>query len=70
MDDRWLSVGYIAEYLGVTRDTIYNWVPSKSMPGHKVGWYWKFRRAEIDEWFQAGGTSSEPSSSRRSGSVA
>jgi len=37
MDDRWLSVDEIADYLGVAKDTIYTWVTSKGMPGHKVG---------------------------------
>ena len=34
MDDRWLSVDEIADYLGVAKDTIYTWVTSKGMPGH------------------------------------
>lgn len=59
MDDRWLSVEDIAEYLGVTRDTIYTWVASKSMPGHKVGRYWRFKREEVDVWVCAGGASSD-----------
>lgn len=67
MDDRWLSVDEIAEYLGVTRDTIYAWVASKDMPGHKVGRYWKFKRAEVDAWVRAGGASSEPSRLKRDG---
>ena len=28
MDDRWLSVDEIADYLGVAKDTIYTWVTS------------------------------------------
>ena len=28
MDDRWLSVDEIADYLGVAKDTIYTWVAS------------------------------------------
>ena len=42
MDDRWLSVDEIADYLGVAKDTIYTWVTSQGMPGHKVGRFWKF----------------------------
>ncbi|MDJ0766633.1 MAG: helix-turn-helix domain-containing protein [Myxococcota bacterium] len=55
MDDRWLSVDEVAEYLGVSKDTVYNWVTVKGMPGHKVGRFWKFKKDEIDTWVRAGG---------------
>lgn len=55
MDDRWLSVDEIADYLGVAKDTIYNWVTSKEMPGHKVGRFWKFKKEDVDAWVRAGG---------------
>ena len=55
MHDRWLSVDEIAEYLGVTRDTIYTWVADKGLPGHKVGRLWKFKRDEVDGWVRSGG---------------
>ncbi len=55
MQDRWLSVDEIAEYLGVSKDTVYAWVTRKDMPGHRVGRFWKFKRAEVDDWVRAGG---------------
>ncbi len=55
MDDRWLSVEEIAEHLGVSKDTIYAWVSSKRMPGHRVGRFWKFKKDEVDDWVRAGG---------------
>ncbi len=54
IDDRWLNVDEIAEYLGVSRDTVYSWIADRSMPAHKVGRFWKFKRAEVDEWVRAG----------------
>lgn len=36
MEDRWLSVDEIGEYLGVKRDTIYRWISEKNMPAHKI----------------------------------
>lgn len=54
MDDRWLSVDEVAEYLGVAKDTVYSWVTSKDMPGHKVGRFWKFKKADVDVWVRAG----------------
>ncbi|NNE17700.1 MAG: helix-turn-helix domain-containing protein [Myxococcales bacterium] len=58
MEDRWLSVDEIAEYLGVSKDTVYTWVTAKGMPGHKVGRFWKFKREDVDEWIRAGGAAS------------
>jgi excisionase family DNA binding protein len=58
LTDRWLSVDEMAEYLGVSKDTVYTWVTSKGMPGHKVGRFWKFKKQDVDEWVRAGGAAS------------
>jgi excisionase family DNA binding protein len=55
MEDRWLSVDEIAEYLGIKRDTVYKWIGENRMPAHKVGRLWKFRKEEVDEWVKSGG---------------
>ncbi len=55
MEDRWLSVDEIVEYMGVTRDTIYKWISEKNMPAHRIGRPWKFKKAEVDEWVRNGG---------------
>jgi len=55
LEDKWLSVDEIADYLGVKRDTIYNWISEKNMPAHKVGRFWKFRKDEVDTWIRSGG---------------
>lgn len=44
----WLSVGEIAEYLGVRPDTV-----CKRMPAHKAGRLWKFKTAEVDDWLRS-----------------
>lgn len=54
MNERWLSVDEIAEYLGVGRETIYNWIEKRAMPAHKVGRCWKFKRQEVDAWVESG----------------
>jgi len=53
-DARWLSVAEIAEHLGVTKDSIYDWIERKDLPAHKVGRLWRFRAAEVDAWVLAG----------------
>lgn len=51
----WASVDQIAEYLGVTRDSIYRWIYRKHLPADCVGHLWKFKQSEVDEWVRAGG---------------
>ena len=60
MDDRWLSVEEIAEYLGVSKDAIYAWINLKEMPAHRLGRLWKFKREEVDAWVRAGGANQGP----------
>ena len=55
MTNRWLSVEEIAEYLGVSKDTIYAWRAKKGLPAHRVGRFWKFKAQEVDVWVRDGG---------------
>lgn len=48
--DRWLSVQEIAQYLGISKETIYRWLDSKKIPAHKIGKQWKFKTNEVDQW--------------------
>ena len=50
MNGRWHSVTEICTYLGVNRETVYNWIKAKDFPAHRVGKLYKFKLAEIDEW--------------------
>ena len=54
MEDRWLSVDEIGDYLGIKRDTVYKWISEKAMPAHKVGRLWKFKKDEVDTWVREG----------------
>ena len=49
MSDRWLSVEEIAEYLGISKDTVYAWINKRNMPAHRIGRFWKFKSEEVDE---------------------
>jgi len=52
--DRWLSISEISQYLGVSSDTVYKWIERKSLPAHKIGRLWKFKKEEVDEWVRSG----------------
>jgi excisionase family DNA binding protein len=54
MEERWFSVDEIAEYLGVSRETVYRWIEGRGLPGHRIGKFWKFKREEVDEWVRVG----------------
>jgi excisionase family DNA binding protein len=55
MTERWLSVEEIAEYLGVSKDTVYAGINKRNMPAHRIGRLWKFKSEEVDEWVRSGG---------------
>lgn len=50
MDDRWRSVQEIAEYLGVSADSVYRWVEQRGLPVHRIGRLFRFKCSEVDEW--------------------
>lgn len=55
MDDRWLSVDEIAAHLGIKRDTVYRWIDKHTMPAHRMGRLWKFKKDQVDTWVETGG---------------
>ncbi len=52
--DNWIGIEQVAQYLGVNKDTIRNWIKRNSVPAHKVGKLWKFKKSELDEWIKSG----------------
>jgi len=54
MEDRWLKVSEICEYLNVTKETVYKWIEQRDMPGHRVGRRWMFKKEQVDQWVESG----------------
>ena len=44
-----MSVGELAEYLGLQKQTIYNWLHNKRIAGIKFGEVWRDERKFIEE---------------------
>ena len=53
--DSWIGINESAEYLGVTKETIRNWIKKQNgIPAQKIGKLWKFKRSELDSWVKSG----------------
>ena len=52
--ENWVGITEAADFLGVTKDTIRNWIKKTDIPAHKIGKLWKFKRSELDAWVKSG----------------
>lgn len=53
MDDKWVNIEDVAEYLSITVDTARAWIKADMLPAYKVGKRYKFKLSEIDEWVRS-----------------
>lgn len=54
VNESWVGINEAAAHLGVTKDTIRNWIKRTDIPAHKIGKLWKFKLSELDEWVKNG----------------
>ncbi len=47
-----MDVDELAEYLGLRKQTIYNWLHKRKISGIKIGKVWRFERDEIKNWLK------------------
>lgn len=40
--------------MGVSKETIRNWIKKTDIPAHKIGKLWKFKQSELDAWIKSG----------------
>jgi len=54
--DKWVGMEEAADYLGVNKDSIRNWIKKadSGIPAHKIGKQWKFKKTELDGWVKSG----------------
>lgn len=48
----WVTMKDAQEHLGVSRDTVVDWINHRGLPGYKIGRFWKFKLSEIDAWLR------------------
>ena len=59
--EKWSTMKYVQEYLGVGRESIMQWINKRNMPAYKVGRLWKFKLSEVDDWIRSGNASEKNS---------
>jgi excisionase family DNA binding protein len=52
MNEKWLTVKEVAEYLQLSPDQIYRLAQQGKIPASKVGARWRFKRENIDHWME------------------
>ena len=52
MQNRWMTLQEVAEYLQLSKDMIYRLAQNGRIPASKVGSRWRFRRERIDRWME------------------
>ncbi len=45
-----MTLQEVADYLRLSRDTVYRLASSGRLPASKVGSQWRFRKADVDLW--------------------
>lgn len=54
-NDNWINIDEAAEYLGIKTVTLRGWIKKDStLPAHKIGKQWKFKKSQLDEWVKSG----------------
>ena len=47
-----MTLAEVAEYLRLSKDSVYRMAQSGKIPASKVGTQWRFRRDEVDRWLE------------------
>lgn len=48
-----MTISDLAEYLQVSKSSLYKLVQDGRVPGQKVGKHWRFHKENIDAWLKA-----------------
>ena len=54
INEKWVNLEDIAEYLSVSKDTVRTWLRGGKLPINKAGKRYKFKISEVDEWVRDG----------------
>ena len=52
VDQDWLDIHGLAEYLKISKETVYRMVYAKQIPFHRLGKLYRFNKTEVTKWLQ------------------
>ncbi len=52
--EKLLTTQEVADYLGLTRRTIYTYIESKTLPAVKIGKEWRIKKTELEAFINRG----------------
>lgn len=55
-----LTIDDLAEYLKISKSTLYKLAQEGALPGQKIGRHWRFHRDAVDRWLNI-----EPTTARK-----
>ena len=53
--DTVLTIDQLADYLKLSKSSLYHLARRGDVPGRKIGRHWRFHKDSIDEWLRKGG---------------
>ena len=56
--EKWVSLEEIAEHMGLSKETIRNYIKKQQIPYYRIGKQYKFKISEIDAWIESGKSAS------------
>lgn len=56
--EKWVSLEEIAKHMGLSKDTIRNYIKKGQIPYYRIGKQYKFKISEIDTWIESGKSAS------------
>lgn len=48
-----MDIEDLSRYFKIEKQTLYNWLNKKKVPGIKVGHVWRFDKSAIDDWLRS-----------------
>lgn len=62
--ERLLTIEEVAEYMQVSRFTVYRLAKGCALPATKIGRQWRFQRQEIEQWLRTRNSRKRPPAHR------